>query len=355
MRLLRETLRALAQPRRALPIGVVAGALLLAQLYFSPTWRAGVVAFAMIVGFVVIAPFTWRALLGRHALVRAGAQARIVIYVVVGLLVVVVLSGVLPMLLDLRNTFLTADGSLLVEPALFWVGGWGLGRDIELEHDLRRSEKRAEAFESQAQQAQLLAIRAHLDPHFLFNTLNAIAEWCRADGEVAEQAILTLSAMLRTILVGAKGEAWPMAKELALAEQLFSLHRVRDPGLFTLEWDVDPNVGSQLVPPMLLLPIIENAMTHGPAAGHRGIVALTASVDGSTIRVTLENPGAAALGPADRGHGSGLTMVRQRLALAYGTGDAAGVELLRREGDEGNGGTTQVVVWFPADGPEAMA
>src|SRR4030095_12586183 len=53
-----------------------------------------------------------------------------------------------------------------------------------------------------AERAELLALRSPLDPHFLFNTLNAIAEWCREDGEIAERAVMRLSAMLRTVLAG---------------------------------------------------------------------------------------------------------------------------------------------------------
>ena len=64
----------------------------------------------------------------------------------------------------------------------------------------------------EADHAQLLALRSHLDPHFLFNTLNAIAEWCREDGEVAEQAILQLSSMLRTMMTGISTTTWPLAK-----------------------------------------------------------------------------------------------------------------------------------------------
>ena len=84
--------------------------------------------------------------------------------------------------------------------ALFLVGGFGLGRDIWFEDRLARAEARAVALAREAERAQLLALRAHLDPHFLFNTLNAIAEWCREDGETAERAVLRLSAMLRTVL-----------------------------------------------------------------------------------------------------------------------------------------------------------
>ena len=78
--------------------------------------------------------------------------------------------------------------SLLVEVALFWVGGWGLARDIDFEENLRKERARARELLREKEHAELMALKSHLDPHFLFNTLNAIAEWCRADGRVAPWA-----------------------------------------------------------------------------------------------------------------------------------------------------------------------
>src|SRR4029077_13534367 len=132
------------------------------------------------------------------------------------------------------QTLLTAPTSVVVFLALFLVGGWGLGRDMWLENELARAGARATLLAREAEGAQLLALRSHLDPHFLFNTLNAIAEWCREDGETAERAVLQLSAMLRTVLEGVKIPTWPLARELELARTLFALHLLRDPELFTI-------------------------------------------------------------------------------------------------------------------------
>jgi len=96
---------------------------------------------------------------------------------------------------------------MFVSLALFLVGGWGLARDIDLDARLRAAETRAVELTRAAEAAELLALRAHLDPHFLFNTLNAIAEWCLKDGAVAEEAVLKLSAMLRTLLDGVNFDA----------------------------------------------------------------------------------------------------------------------------------------------------
>ncbi|WP_269770266.1 sensor histidine kinase [Cystobacter fuscus] len=156
-----------------------------------------------------------------------------------------------------------------------------------------------------------------MDPHFLFNTLNAIAEWCRTDGAVAEAAVLRLSAMLRSVLAGVRAATWPLAQELELVRTLFELHLLRDPDLFQLTQEVEPGLESFPVPPLVLLPLAENAVKHGPAAGHRGPIHLTVRAHGDTLVFTLENPGASR-GP--REGSSGLPTVERRLALAYAGG-----------------------------------
>src|SRR6185436_19414297 len=222
----------------------------------------------------------------------------------------------LPRLIGMGSTLLSTFPGLLVSVALSWVGGWGLARDIDLELHLRESQARAAALGREAEHAQLLALRSHFDPHFLFNTLNAIAEWCRQDGAVAERAILALSSMLHTIMTAIRATHWPLAKELALIDALFQLYLIRDPDLFVYARDVQAGLEDSDVPPMILLPIAENAMKHGPGAGHRGGVELSVRADATTLVIDLVNPGAYR-GP--REGGSGLPMVEKRLQLAYGS------------------------------------
>jgi LytS/YehU family sensor histidine kinase len=209
---------------------------------------------------------------------------------------------------------LAASTTLYVSIALFWVGGWGLGRDLDYEQELGFAEARALAMEKEAQRAHLLAVRRHLDPHFLFNTLNAIAEWCRQDGEVAERAVLKLSELLRTVLDGVPLAVWPLSKELELVRNLFELHLIRDPEMFSLEMNIEPGAANRHVPPLILLPLAENAVTHGPAKGHRGTISLRVHEQGARLVVSLENPGPYT---GRRDGGSGLDTVQSRLALAY--------------------------------------
>lgn len=308
-----DTFRALIVPRRLIPILLVCAPMVYAQTRFSGDSLAGPLGVLMSLQFVLTAPTAWRLLRpleseGLERIVRLGA------YTVVGIVSVVALGIVVPRVLEMGLTFLTVRGSLLVAAALFVVGGWGLGRDIDLEQSLRRERARSEELAREAERAQLLAIRSHLDPHFLFNTLNAIAEWCREDGEVAERAILELSAMLRTVLEGIRAPSWALARELGLVESLFSLYLIRDPQMFTVRRDLPDPLPPFEVPPMVLLLLAENAIKHGPAAGHRGEVVLSAREDGSDLVLSIENPG---VYTGLREGGDGLPTLGRRLELAY--------------------------------------
>jgi LytS/YehU family sensor histidine kinase len=276
--------------------------------------------------FVVMAPYLWRKL-GLTRGVGATMLPLLGLYAALGVAIVWALGWGLPWALSMGDTFLTGTESMFVATALFWVGGWGLGRDIELEAGLKRERARVRDLEREAERAQLMALRAHLDTHFLFNTLNAIAEWCREDGETAEKAILKLSSLLRTMLDGVRLESWPLSREFELAIDLFRLHQIRNPSLFTIEQDLPEALAAVQVPPMVLLPLAENAMKHGPSAGHGGEVRLRALAEGEQLGIELENPGAFA---GRREGGEGISMVERRLALAYDL--AASLEFEAREG-----------------------
>jgi two-component system sensor histidine kinase AlgZ len=311
--IIRATLRALLQPRRLAAILLVSVALLVAQANFSDDPMAVPLGAAMCLLFVVVAPVSWRVLFPGPLDLRHGG-VRLLLYGAIGAGVVLSVGVAVPRLLGVGRTLLTAPSSVLVCLALFLVGGWGLARDIWLEGTLARAEARAATLAREAERAQLLALRAHLDPHFLFNTLNAIAEWCRDDGAVAERAVLQLSAMLRAILDGVHSPTWALRDELALLDALFELHGMRDPERIRLVRQLPQPLPDVALPPMLLLPLAENAIKHGVAAGHPGDIGLEVSAAGGGVRIRLTNAGAFR-GP--RPEGLGLKMVQQRLALAY--------------------------------------
>lgn len=290
------TLSALAAPRRSLPIAGVVAVLVAVQVAYG-SWRAGSVPAAMSLGFLLLAPWSWRA-----RLAHGGGVLAHLWYAGGGAVVVAVTGVALPWALGLEATFLTDPGSLGISFVLYLVGGWGLGRDLELEQSVEH--------------LRLQAIRVHLDPHFLYNTLNAIAEWCREDAEVAEEATLRLAELLRDTLEALELRRWPLHRELALVRALLELHRVRDHEAFTFQLEIEPAAEPREVAPLLLVSIVENALKHGPRSGHRGVILVRVGLHGDGLRCRVENPGAFSPRPAHSGRG--LATLRARLAFAYG-------------------------------------
>jgi LytS/YehU family sensor histidine kinase len=151
---------------------------------------------------------------------------------------------------------------------------------------------------------------------------------------------MQLSAMLRTVLAGVRAATWPLADELALVDTLFALHRLRDPDRFQLRRRVPSPLPPVEVPPMLLLPLAENAIKHGPSAGHVGAIELeVGTADDGRLRIALRNPGPYR-GP--RPAGNGLAIVERRLALAY---DGRAMLRIARDGE-----ATVAEVTLPATG-----
>jgi two-component sensor histidine kinase len=312
---LASTLRALAAPKRFFPIVLLAVPILMTQGWSPSVW-AYPVGIAMILSFVLIAPASYRWLFHGDVLAhKTHIVVRGALYIGIAVATLGLLGYVFPLMVDMSATFLTFPSSLYVCGGLFIVGGFGLGRDIEMEVQLAQETKRSETLLREAEHAQLLAIRSHLDPHFLFNTLNAIAEWCREDGAAAETAILELSSMLRTMMEGLRTPDWELATDIKLARSLARLYAARDAKRFTFEEDIDEAATKRVVPAMITLPLVENAWKHGPARGHAGPVRLTIRAEENATLIQVEN-GGAFNGP--REGGEGLAMVERRLQVAFG-------------------------------------
>lgn len=293
-------------PRRLVPLLAVLLALSWAEWWASHSVQALTLDALLFALFVLLAPASYRAL-------SAHGTYGTLLYVLLGSGVVLGF-GALVGALGMAWTYVIDPGSLGVLVVLFLVGGWGLGRDLLLEERAEERTFAAERLALEVERNALLALRAQLDPHFLFNTLNAIAEWCRDDPAVAERATLRLAGMLRHMLEGVRRPTWPLDDELALVRALTELHAIRDPERHRFRLAFPERSLDVEVPPMLLLPLIENAITHGPSAGHEGEVEVSVRLEGDRLFITLDNPGAFA-GRREGGHG--LSMVEKRLELAY--------------------------------------
>jgi two-component system sensor histidine kinase AlgZ len=190
----------------------------------------------------------------------------------------------------------------------------------------RALERRALEFEIASREAELRALRAQIHPHFLFNSLNSINALIASRPEEARQLCVRLGDFLRRSLTVGSRETISLAEELDLAEQLFPIEKVRFGDRLSHAVAADDAARACLVPPLVLQPLVENAVTHGVARRlEGGEIRIEAERRGAELRITVVNlrdPDA----PRKKGTGIGLQNVRRRLFALHG--DAAEVRVL---------------------------
>lgn len=215
-----------------------------------------------------------------------------------------------------------------------------------------RYRARVARLEEQLARARLDALRAQLQPHFLFNTLNSISVLTATDPARANRMLLDLSELLRASLEGAAGAAdheVTLERELALLERYVAIQRVRFGERLAVRLEVEPAARAVLVPALLLQPLVENAILHGVDASASGVsVVVRAAIRDGRLDLAIEDsgPGVGAGGGGGSGGGAeglGLANTRGRLEQLYGA--ATGLELRPREG-----GGTVVAITLPLRG-----
>ena len=180
------------------------------------------------------------------------------------------------------------------------------------------AERRALQFEISSREAELRALRAQIHPHFLFNSLNSINALIAAKPEEARRLCIGLADFLRHSLTFGSRETITLAEELALAERLLSIEKVRFGERLSHVVVADDEARSCVVPPLLLQPLVENAVTHGIAERlEGGQIQIEAARDGAFLRIAISNPRDADA-PRRPGTGIGLQNVRRRLAALHG-------------------------------------
>ena len=181
----------------------------------------------------------------------------------------------------------------------------------------RDAERRGLELQVLAREAELRALRAQIDPHFLFNSLQSISALTTAEPAAARRMCLLLAEFLRETLALGSRERIPLSAELALLRKFLSVEQVRfgERLQVAIASHGDPEVP---VPPLLLQPLVENAVTHGIAhLLDGGTVHVRAEQHASGLTITVDNP-CDPDRPPGRGTGVGLRNVRERLESAYG-------------------------------------
>jgi two-component system LytT family sensor kinase len=220
-----------------------------------------------------------------------------------------------------RRTLLTAEIDSLREIALH------AGRRLD---DLDREEERMESIRlesrlsQQLAQAELRALRAQINPHFLFNSLNTIAALIASDPDKAETITVRLAGIFRYVLLHADRPFSSLDEEVSFLRTYLDIEQVRFGERLQVEFDVEASVVHAAVPSLILQPLVENAIKHGvaPKVGVSRIL-VQAKRRGGLILLSVEDDGMGLDTRRDRdkalGTGVGLQNIRERLQTMYGS------------------------------------
>ena len=210
---------------------------------------------------------------------------------------------------------------------------------LSYERDLR-----AATLEGQLAEARLTALQGQLRPHFLFNTLNMIAEQVYTDPAGADAMLTRLGVLLRSSFTEADRERVPLRRELELLESYIEIMRARFRGRLTFELHVDPTTLDALVPRFILQPLVENAIKHGVEPREEGgRVTVTARRDGDSVDLEVRDSGDGLAGAIREG--TGVRNTRERLHHLYGTAR----QRFALSPAPGGGTIASVVIPFDAD------
>jgi signal transduction histidine kinase len=206
----------------------------------------------------------------------------------------------------------------------------GISYALQAARRLRDEERRAARAEALRIDAELRALRAQLNPHFLFNTLHSITALVRIDPADGERALEQFGTLLRYVLDvnRERSEEVPLEEELGFVRTYLALERLRLGGRLRVVEEIDPDALECLVLAFSLQPLVENAIKHGiaPRAGE-GTLRIAATVVGDQLVMEVADDGAGAdAARVDDAAGVGLSAVRQRLETRWGK--AAQIEIV---------------------------
>ena len=251
--------------------------------------------------------------------------------------------------------FLRDDYSAAALAVLFGALG-ALG--FALLYDLRAARARLERAERDAlvrdkalAEAELRALQAQMEPHFLFNTLSNVTSLIHMDPDRATRLLERLTALLRASLTRARAGDATLGEELDLVRAYLDIQTLRMDGRMTYDVRVDPEIERLPLPPLLVQPLVENAVLHGiePAVGG-GRVEVRAERTGETVRIRITDDGTGFGPDGASGAGECIANVRERLHALFGArGRLALVE------SPGGGIRAELHVPAPATEPEATA
>jgi len=221
----------------------------------------------------------------------------------------------------------------LMSNAMVYAAGVGIGLMVGSSDRERERERRQAQLEVLAREAELTAVKAQLQPHFLFNALNSILALIEHNPAEAKRMLTRLSSLLHSVFDRLDEPLVSLDRELEIVREYLDIERIRFGDRMTFTIEVDRSARQIAIPPFLLQPLVENAVKHGIEPFSRpGAVRISGGLSDSRLQLSVVDTGPG-IHPTDASpHGRGLTLTRQRLQSVYGTGGA----VLRSEhGDDG--------------------
>jgi len=207
---------------------------------------------------------------------------------------------------------------------------------------LRRREREAAALEAQLRDAQLSALRMQLQPHFLFNSLNAVMALVRDhDTDRAIRALALLSDVLRATVNAGDAHETTLGSEIDFVTRYLGIEQVRFGDRLRVVIDVPPELETARVPVFILQPFVENALKHGVLRAREGNeIAISARVHDSSLVLEVRDDGRGLTSSAGSASGVGIPNARRRLERMYGT--ASGLTV--RNAPEGAGVEVRITI-----------
>jgi sensor histidine kinase YesM len=193
--------------------------------------------------------------------------------------------------------------------------------------------------ESLVKELQLKTIKAHINPHFIFNALNSIRALVDENPQRARTAITELSNLLRSSMQAEKQETTPLERELNIVKDYLALEHIRFEDRLRVEYDIDEDTLDQPVPPMMLQTLVENAIKHGISKQvDGGLIRIISDFRGDHHELIVQNTGK--LNGLGNSEGFGLTSTNNRLKILFGSKAAFEIRDM-------NGNTVEAKVTMP--------
>jgi signal transduction histidine kinase len=207
---------------------------------------------------------------------------------------------------------------------------WTRGKMAFLIAAAEAEKARAAAVDKQAMQAQLQLLQAQIEPHMLFNTLANLQGLITLDPPRAQQLLEQLIEYLRATLSSSRAEVTTLAREFGLMDAYLGLMAVRMGKRLTWKLDLPPQLANAMIAPMLLQPLVENAIRHGlEPKVEGGHVEVKAQIDDGKLVIRVSDTGLGLDAGTQGGTRLGLSNIRERLQALYGDSAALALQPLQ--------------------------